>query len=151
MKAAVVTDFAAPLTIEDRPVPAPGPGQVLVRIESSGLCYTDIHAAHGDWPVRPTPPFVPGHEGVGIVHAVGTGVTVRAVGDRVALPWLGHACGHCDHCVSGWETLCEEQVFELHARGRTRVISETRKLDDVNQAIDDVLNGRTNARIVFEL
>jgi alcohol dehydrogenase, propanol-preferring len=109
VKAAVVTDFSAPLTIEDRPVPAPGPGQVLVRIESSGLCHTDIHAAHGDWPVKPTPPFVPGHEGVGIVQAVGTGVTVRAVGDRVALPWLGHACGHCDHCVSGWETLCEEQ------------------------------------------
>jgi propanol-preferring alcohol dehydrogenase len=338
MKAAVVTEFAAPLTIEDRPVPAPGPGQVLVKIECSGLCHTDIHAAHGDWPVKPTPPFIPGHEGVGIVHAVGAGVTVRAVGDRVALPWLGHACGHCDHCVSGWETLCEEQkntgysidggfaeyavadadyvvpvpdgvaphdaapltcagvttykaikvanirpservavfgigglghlavqyarlvggvviavdvedsklemarelgadyvvnaaetdpvaaieelggadvavvlavmpsvfesaftslrrggrlvcvglppesdgpmklpifptvlkgisvigsivgtredlveVFELHARGRTRVISETRKLDDVNQAIDDVLNGRTNARIVFEL
>ncbi|MET0524916.1 MAG: alcohol dehydrogenase AdhP [Nocardioides sp.] len=109
MKAAVVTDFDAPLTIEDRPIPAPAPGQVLVRIESSGLCHTDIHAARGDWPVKPTPPFVPGHEGVGVVQAVGTGVTVRAIGDRVALPWLGHACGHCDHCVSGWETLCEEQ------------------------------------------
>ena len=109
MKAAVVTDFDAPLTIEDRPIPAPAPGQVLVRIESSGLCHTDIHAARGDWPVKPTPPFVPGHEGVGVVQAVGTGVTVRAIGDRVALPWLGHACGRCDHCVSGWETLCEEQ------------------------------------------
>jgi len=109
MKAAVVIDFDAPLTIEDRPIPAPAPGQVLVRIESSGLCHTDIHAARGDWPVKPTPPFVPGHEGVGVVQAVGTGVTVRAIGDRVALPWLGHACGHCDHCVSGWETLCEEQ------------------------------------------
>jgi alcohol dehydrogenase, propanol-preferring len=52
---------------------------------------------------------VPGHEGVGIVEALGAGVSQRAVGDRVALPWLGHACGHCDHCVSGWETLCEEQ------------------------------------------
>ena len=109
MKAAVVTAFTEPLTIEDRPVPTPGPGQVLVRIESSGLCHTDIHAAHGDWPVKPTPPFVPGHEGVGIVQALGTGVTARAVGDRVALPWLGHACGHCDYCVRGWETLCEQQ------------------------------------------
>jgi alcohol dehydrogenase, propanol-preferring len=80
-----------------------------VRIEASGLCHTDIHAAHGDWPFKPSPPFVPGHEGVGIVEAVGDGVTARAVGDRVALPWLGHACGHCDHCISGWETLCEEQ------------------------------------------
>jgi propanol-preferring alcohol dehydrogenase len=109
MKAAVVTSFTAPLTLEDRPVPSPGPGQILVRIESSGLCHTDIHAAHGDWPVKPTPPFVPGHEGVGVVEAVGSGVTVRAVGDRVALPWLGHACGRCDYCVRGWETLCEQQ------------------------------------------
>jgi alcohol dehydrogenase, propanol-preferring len=109
MKAAVVTSFTEPLTIEDRPVPSPGPGQILVRIESSGLCHTDIHAAHGDWPVKPSPPFVPGHEGVGIVEAVGPDVTARAVGDRVALPWLGHACGHCDYCVRGWETLCEQQ------------------------------------------
>lgn len=109
MKAAVVTSFTEPLEIQDRPVPAPGPGQVLVRIESSGLCHTDIHAAHGDWPVKPTPPFVPGHEGVGVVEAVAEGVTVRAPGDRVALPWLGHACGHCDQCVRGWETLCEQQ------------------------------------------
>ena len=109
MKAAVVTSFTQPLEIQDRPVPEPGPGQVLVRIEASGLCHTDIHAAHGDWPVKPAPPFVPGHEGVGIVEALGAGVTERALGDRVALPWLGHACGHCDHCVDGWETLCEEQ------------------------------------------
>ena len=109
MKAAVVTSFTEPLEIQDRPVPEPGPGQVLVRMETSGLCHTDIHAAHGDWPVKPTPPFVPGHEGVGIVEAVGDGVTHRSVGERVAIPWLGHACGHCDQCVSGWETLCEEQ------------------------------------------
>jgi len=110
MKAAVVTSFASPLEIQDRPVPVPGRGQVLVRIEASGLCHTDIHAAHGDWPVKPTPPFVPGHEGVGIVEALGAGVTVPAVGSRVAIPWLGHACGHCDHCIQGWETLCESQL-----------------------------------------
>ncbi|MGD9960128.1 alcohol dehydrogenase AdhP [Nocardioides sp.] len=109
MKAAVVTSFTEPLEIQDRPVPTPESGQVLVRIEASGLCHTDIHAAHGDWPVKPTPPFIPGHEGVGIVEAVGDGVTARAVGDRVALPWLGHACGHCDYCITGWETLCEAQ------------------------------------------
>ena len=109
MKAAVVTSFTEPLEVQDREIPAPGPGQVLVRMEATGLCHTDIHAAHGDWPVKPTPPFVPGHEGVGIIEALGEGVTQRAVGDRVALPWLGRACGHCDHCVAGWETLCEEQ------------------------------------------
>ncbi|NYI43011.1 propanol-preferring alcohol dehydrogenase [Nocardioides aromaticivorans] len=109
MRAAVVHQFTEPLSVEERPVPDPGPGQVLVRIEASGLCHTDIHAAHGDWPVKPVPPFVPGHEGVGTIEAVGPGVTVRSVGERVALPWLGHACGRCDHCVGGWETLCEQQ------------------------------------------
>jgi propanol-preferring alcohol dehydrogenase len=109
MKAAVVTRFDTPLEIQERPVPEPGPGQVLVRMEACGLCHTDIHAAHGDWPVKPTPPFVPGHEGVGIVTALGSGVTSRSIGDRVAIAWLGQACGHCDHCVSGWETLCEQQ------------------------------------------
>jgi len=109
MKAAVVTDFTQPLEIQDLPIPSPGPGQVLVRMEACGLCHTDIHAAHGDWPVKPTPPFIPGHEGVGIVEQVGDGVTVRQVGDRVAIAWLGHACGSCSYCIRGWETLCESQ------------------------------------------
>ena len=109
MRAAVVTDFHAPLEIQDLPVPEPGPGEVLVRIESSGLCHTDIHAAHGDWPVRPTPPFIPGHEGVGLVEQLGAGVTSRSVGDRVAIAWLGYACGQCRYCIGGWETLCEKQ------------------------------------------
>ncbi|MEI5525623.1 zinc-dependent alcohol dehydrogenase [Streptomyces brasiliscabiei] len=110
MKAAVVTDFGKPLEIQDLPVPEPGPGQVLVRMEASGLCHTDIHAAHGDWPVKPRPPFVPGHEGIGPVHAVGAGVPADLVGTRVAVPWLGSSCGTCRHCVTGWETLCESQV-----------------------------------------
>jgi propanol-preferring alcohol dehydrogenase len=109
MKAAVVHGFTEPLAIEDVPMPEPGPGEILVRIETSGLCHTDIHAAHGDWPIKPTPPFIPGHEGVGIVTALGTGVTEVALGDRVALPWLGVACGACDYCTTGWETLCEKQ------------------------------------------
>jgi propanol-preferring alcohol dehydrogenase len=109
MTAAVVHDFKMPLVVEQAAKPVPGPGQVLVRVEASGLCHTDIHAAHGDWPVKPHPPFTPGHEGVGIVEELGTGVTEVAVGDRVAVPWLGYACGTCDYCVSGWETLCLAQ------------------------------------------
>jgi propanol-preferring alcohol dehydrogenase len=109
MKAAVVTGFQNPLEIQDVPIPDPGPGQVLVRIESSGLCHTDIHAARGDWPVKPTPPFIPGHEGVGVVDRLGSGVAGHAVGDRVAIAWLGSACGRCRYCIGGWETLCELQ------------------------------------------
>ena len=109
MRAAVVREFKQPLIIEDRPVPEPGDGQVLVKIEASGLCHTDMHAANGDWPVKPTPPFVPGHEGVGIVQRVGPGVTRVREGERVAIPWLGWACGECEYCMTGWETLCERQ------------------------------------------
>ena len=109
MKAAVVHAFDRPLSVEDVPTPVPGPGEVLVKIETSGLCHTDIHAAHGDWPVKPNPPFIPGHEGVGIVVGLGAGVSDVAEGDRVAIPWLGWACGACEYCASGWETLCERQ------------------------------------------
>jgi propanol-preferring alcohol dehydrogenase len=109
MKAAVVTSFTAPLEIQERDIPEPGPGEVLVHLETSGLCHTDIHAAHGDWPVKPTPPIIPGHEGVGIIEKLGDGVTTRAIGERVALPWLGYACGDCRYCVDGRETLCEQQ------------------------------------------
>ena len=109
MYAAVVHDFDSPLRLDEVAIPVAGTGEIVVRIEASGLCHTDIHAAHGDWPVKPTPPFTPGHEGVGIVEQVGPGVTEVFLGDRVALPWLGYACGTCDYCVSGWETLCLEQ------------------------------------------
>jgi len=107
--AAVVHDFAKPLVVEPVAKKQLLPGQIRVKVEASGLCHTDIHAAHGDWPVKPTPPFVPGHEGVGIVVELGPGVTEVALGERVAMPWLGYACGTCDYCVSGWETLCLEQ------------------------------------------
>jgi propanol-preferring alcohol dehydrogenase len=108
-RAAVVHEFNSPLTIETVPAAALTAGQVRVRVEATGLCHTDIHAAHGDWPVKPAPPFVPGHEGVGIVVERAPGVTEVELGDRVAMPWLGYACGACDHCVAGWETLCESQ------------------------------------------
>ncbi|GAB3159797.1 zinc-dependent alcohol dehydrogenase [Microbispora hainanensis] len=110
MRAAVVTRFDGPVEIRDLPVPELRPDQVLVRVEASGLCHTDIHAARGDWPVKPALPFTPGHEGIGVIEQVGVGVTGRAVGERVAVPWLGHACGTCDYCVSGRETLCESQL-----------------------------------------
>ncbi|MGI4837963.1 MAG: alcohol dehydrogenase AdhP [Janthinobacterium lividum] len=109
MKAAVVHAFGKPLEIREVPVPLPAYGQVLVKIAASGVCHTDLHAAEGDWPVKPNPPFIPGHEGVGHVVAVGQGVTHVKEGDRVGVPWLYSTCGHCEHCLGGWETLCEKQ------------------------------------------
>lgn len=109
MKAAVVREFGKPLTIEDVPVPTPGPGEVLVRIMATGVCHTDLHAADGDWPVKPSLPFIPGHEGAGIVAAVGAGVDDLKEGDAVGIAWLHDACGSCEYCITGWETLCERQ------------------------------------------
>ncbi len=109
MKAAVVHELGKPLTIEEVPVPEPGHGQILVKIAAAGVCHTDLHAVEGDWPVKPKPPFIPGHEGVGHVFAAGAGVKQVKEGDRVGVPWLYTACGHCRHCLGGWETLCTEQ------------------------------------------
>jgi propanol-preferring alcohol dehydrogenase len=109
MKAAVVEKFGQPLVVREVPIPTPGPGQALVEVFATGVCHTDLHAADGDWPIKPTPPFIPGHEGAGIVAALGSGVTHLKEGDRVGIAWLHSACGHCDYCLSGWETLCPEQ------------------------------------------
>jgi propanol-preferring alcohol dehydrogenase len=109
MRAAVVTEFGAPLQISDLELPTPGYGEALVKLETSGVCHTDLHAAHGDWPVKPQPPFVPGHEGYGTVVALGAGVDDLKVGDKVGNAWLWSACGSCEYCRTGWETLCEKQ------------------------------------------
>ncbi|WP_347352676.1 zinc-dependent alcohol dehydrogenase [Intrasporangium sp.] len=114
MKAAVVPALGAPLEVRDLEQPTPGPGQVLVAVENCGLCHTDIHAAQGDWPVKPKIPLIPGHEGVGRVVEVGPPLGADSpvsVGDRVAMPWLGHACGRCRYCVAGWETYCTAPAY----------------------------------------
>ena len=110
MRAAVVPALKAPLEIREIPVPEVTPGQILVRVEACGVCHTDLHAAEGDWPVKPRPPFIPGHEGVGIVAAVGRDVRWVKEGDRVGVPWLHSACGRCRYCLTGWETLCPNQL-----------------------------------------
>ncbi|HCJ30746.1 MAG TPA: alcohol dehydrogenase AdhP [Pseudomonas sp.] len=109
MKAAVAHAYGEPLRIEEVKVPLPGPGQILVKVQACGVCHTDLHAVEGDWPVRPPLPFIPGHEGVGYVAAVGGGVSRVKEGDRVGVPWLYSACGCCEHCLTGWETLCTAQ------------------------------------------
>lgn len=92
-------------------IPTPGPGQILVKTEACGVCHTDLHAARGDWPVKPTLPFIPGHEGIGVVVALGAGVTAVKEGDRVGVPWLYSACGHCEHCLAAWETVCGQAEY----------------------------------------
>ena len=111
MHAAVVEQFGKPLMVREVAIPSPGPGQILVKTEACGVCHTDLHAAKGDWPAKPTLPFIPGHEGIGIVCAVGAGVTGAREGDRVGVPWLFSACGHCEHCLSAWETVCGSAEF----------------------------------------
>ncbi|HTM82846.1 alcohol dehydrogenase AdhP [Asticcacaulis sp.] len=109
MKAAVVRKFGMALAIEDMPIPVPGFGEVLVKVVACGVCHTDLHAANGDWPIKPQPPFIPGHEVAGVIAAMGPGVTGLKEGDAVGVAWLHDACGHCEYCETGWETLCEQQ------------------------------------------
>ncbi len=111
MQAAVVEAFGKPLVLREWNVPSAGAGQILVKTEACGVCHTDLHAARGDWPVKPKPPFIPGHEGIGRVVAVGAGVRAVKEGDRVGVPWLYSACGHCEYCLSAWETVCGEAQF----------------------------------------
>lgn len=116
MHAAVVEQFGKPLALREWEIPVVGPGQILVKTEACGVCHTDVHAASGDWPLKPTPPFIPGHEAIGRVVAVGSGVTLIKEGDRVGVPWLYSACGHCEHCLNAWETVCSEAQFGGYTR-----------------------------------
>ena len=109
MKAAVVREFGKPLTLEELDIPEIRPDQILVKMIACGVCHTDLHTAAGDWPKKPSLPFIPGHEGVGTIVKAGSAVSHVREGDVVGVPWLYSACGHCEHCLGGWETLCGKQ------------------------------------------
>jgi propanol-preferring alcohol dehydrogenase len=109
MKAAVIREFGSLLKIEEVEVKRPGRNEILVKVIASGVCHTDLHAIQGDWPVKPKMPLIPGHEGAGYVVAVGPDVKNVKEGDAVGVPWLYSACGGCDQCITGWETLCDTQ------------------------------------------
>jgi len=104
-----------PLRLEERADPAPGPGEVRLRVEACGVCRTDLHVVDGDLP-NPKLPVIPGHEIVGIVEAVGAGVRDRPPGMRVGAPWLGHTCGACPYCEEGRENLCDHPLFTGYTR-----------------------------------
>jgi len=116
MQAAVVKQFGKKLELEEWDVPSPEAGQILVKTEACGVCHTDLHAAHGDWPLKPSLPFIPGHEAIGLVAAVGSGVTIVKEGDRVGVPWLYSACGACEYCLAAWETVCPHAQFGGYTR-----------------------------------
>jgi propanol-preferring alcohol dehydrogenase len=116
MQAAIVEQFGKPLSLLELEIPTPGASQVLVKTEACGVCHTDLHAAHGDWPVKPKLPFIPGHEAIGLVTSVGSGVTIVKEGDRVGVPWLYSECGHCEYCLTGWETVCAQAQFGGYTR-----------------------------------
>lgn len=109
MKAAVVHEFGKPLRIEEVPIPTPGPGEVLIKVVANGVCHTDLHSVQGDWPAKPKLPLIPGHEGAGIIAAVGPGVTHLKEGDPAGVAWLHDSCGWCEYCRTGWDALCLAQ------------------------------------------
>lgn len=111
MNAAVVEAFGKPLVLREWDIPTAGPGQIIVKTEACGVCHTDIHATNGDWPLKPALPFIPGHEAIGIVTVVGKDVKMVKEGDRVGVPWLYSACGHCEYCLRAWETVCPDVEF----------------------------------------
>ena len=114
MKAAVLYDFAQPLSIEEVPTPTPEAGELLIKIAASGVCHSDLHIASGEWDMLKRAakfPLILGHEITGTVAAMGDGFEGFAIGDRVGVPWLHHTCGVCEYCQSGRETLCGKQVI----------------------------------------
>jgi propanol-preferring alcohol dehydrogenase len=108
MRAAVLTRCGEPLDVMRVPRPVAGPGQIRVRLLACGVCHTDVHIWMGESVPRPAPtPFVMGHEGVGVVDAIGDGVNGWAVGDRAGVPWIHDTCCICDECAGGHESFCQ--------------------------------------------
>jgi len=148
MKAAVVEQFQQPLVLREWDIPSPGPGQIVVKTEACGVCHTDLHAANGDWPLKPIPPFIPGHEAIGIVTAVGSGVTLVQEGDRVGVPWLYSACGHCEYCLSAWETVCPAAEFGGYTRGPRLINDSTR--EEMRKILHEIQDGSFTRELVEE-
>lgn len=139
MRAAVATGFGQPLTVRSLSIPSPGPGEVLIRVRACGACHTDLHAVNGDWPVKPVLPFVPGHEAVGEIVELGPGVNAIEVGDRVGVAWLHSACGRCDYCLRGWETLCPQQIrtgYDVDGGFAEYVVADSRYIAQIPDGID---------------
>ena len=110
MRAMVMERAGQPLRLTEVPTPAPGLGQIRVKVAACGVCRTDLHIVDGDL-TQPKLPLVPGHEIAGAIDKLGEGVERLAIGDRVGIPWLGWTCGECRYCRSGRENLCDNARF----------------------------------------
>ncbi len=100
MRAIIIREYGKPLVDADVPKPTPGPGQVLVRLDATGICHTDLHQWRGDWPavrqiMDQNNVRILGHEGIGVVEEVGPGVSVLRPSDRVGVPWMNYWDGRC--------------------------------------------------------
>jgi len=127
-----------PLHRVERPLPQPGPGEIRVAIRACGVCRTDLHVVEGD--LQGPLPIVPGHEIVGLVDELGPGVTGFTQGQRVGVPWLGHACGHCRYCAEGRENLCDAPLFTGFTRDggyASHAIADARFCFPLPDAFDD--------------
>jgi propanol-preferring alcohol dehydrogenase len=115
MKAMVLNKPKTPLGWTELPDRQPGPGEIRVKVLACGVCRTDLHVVDGELP-NPKSPIIPGHEIVGRIDALGTGVEGLRLGERIGIPWLGHTCGVCPYCTSGRENLCDHPLFTGYTR-----------------------------------
>jgi alcohol dehydrogenase, propanol-preferring len=122
------------------PDPAPGAGQVRVRIAACGVCRTDLHVVDGEL-AKPKLPLIPGHEIVGRIDAIGGEIDSLQIGMRVGIPWLGKTCGHCAYCLGGQENLCDDPLFTGYTRDggyATHTIADARFVFALPQDGDDI-------------
>ena len=138
MRAMVLQQPGTTLVLRERPLPQPGPGEILIAIAACGVCRTDLHVVDGELP-DPKLPIVPGHEIVGRVAALGPGVTGFAEGERVGVPWLGYTCGACPYCRSGRENLCDRPLFTGYTRDggyATHTVADARFCFPLGESLD---------------
>jgi propanol-preferring alcohol dehydrogenase len=136
MHAMVMNNIGGPLVWTELPDRQPGPGEIRVNVLACGVCRTDLHVLDGELPDQQVP-IIPGHEIVGRVDALGPGVTELQIGERVGVPWLGHACGTCPYCVAHRENLCDHPLFTGYTRDggfATSVIADARANASMNWA-----------------
>ncbi len=139
MHAMVLERPRTPLEMQERPVPSPGQGEVLIEVDACGVCRTDLHVVDGELP-NPKLPIVPGHEIVGRVRALGASVSTLGVGTRVGVPWLAWTCGVCPYCRSGRENLCDRPLFTGYTRNggyATHTLADARYCFPLPRAADD--------------